>query len=226
MGTTNFDIIDVSGGVKVDGTTVIDGDGKIIESAGIELADGDSFKDTNSNEMMEFAVTASAVNHLEVTNAATGAGPSLAATGTDTNIDLLLSGKGTGGVGYVASSEIVAATNVLTAAESGKVCFLNDATEFVSTLPAPAQGLHFKFIVTAAPAGADYTVVTDSSDNVIEGLVVVNGASVPGANEDTISFVGGAAVVGDWCEVVSDGTSWFVSGQGNAAGAITLTQAS
>jgi len=128
--------------------------------------------------------------------------------------------------GSIASNETVTATNVLTAAESGKVCFLSSATEFVSTLPAPAAGLHFTFIVAAAPSGANYTVVTNASANVIEGLVVVNGASVPGANEDTISFVSAAAVVGDWCKVVSDGTSWFVSGQGSAAGAITLTQVS
>ena len=40
--------------------------------------------------------TASAVNELTVTNAATGNAVALAATGDDTNIDLSLAGKGTG----------------------------------------------------------------------------------------------------------------------------------
>lgn len=122
-----------------------------------------------------------------------------------------------------ANVETVTATNLITAAESGKTFFLSSATEFVSTLPAPAAGLRYKFVVAAAPSGADYTVVTTSSANIIEGGVVVNGASVAGANEDTITFADGAAAVGDWVEVISDGTSWFVSGHGSAASSITLT---
>jgi len=126
----------------------------------------------------------------------------------------------------VEPNETVTATETLTSADSGKTIFLNSATEFVTTLPSPAAGLKFRFVVKAAPSGADYTVVTASSDNVIFGMVEVNGAAVAGVEEDTITFADGAAAVGDWAEVVSDGTNWYVSGQGVAAGAITLTQAS
>lgn len=227
MSTTHFSgPVDSTQGFTVNGTTVIDSNGKIIESAGIQLADGDEFLDTNGNEMLAFGVTASAVNELKISNAATGGAPTIAAQGGDTNIDIALTAKGTGGVLYKDAVETVAATNVITAAESGKTFILSDATEFVSTLPAPANGLRFKFIVGAAPSGASYTIVTDSSDNIIEGTVIVNGASVLGSNEDTITFADGAAVVGDWVEVISDGTSWFVSGVGSAAASITLTQAS
>ena len=52
--------------------------------------------DENSNEQIIFTTTSSAVNELTVTNAATGSGPSIAATGGDTNIDLNLTGKGSG----------------------------------------------------------------------------------------------------------------------------------
>lgn len=52
--------------------------------------------DTNSNEEVKFVVTASAVNHLQVTNAATANPPELAAIGDDTNVGLKLSPKGTG----------------------------------------------------------------------------------------------------------------------------------
>lgn len=122
--------------------------------------------------------------------------------------------------------ETVVATNTITAAESGTTFVLSAATEFVSTLPAPAAGLNYKFIVGAAPSGASYTVVTNASGNVIQGSVLVDGAAVPGADEDTITFADGAAAVGDWAEVVSDGTNWYVMGVGEATGAITLTQAS
>lgn len=54
--------------------------------------------DVNANELLGFSPTASAVNELVVTNAATGVGPTLSATGGDTNIPINLLGKGTGGV--------------------------------------------------------------------------------------------------------------------------------
>jgi hypothetical protein len=46
------------------------------------------------------AHTASAVNYLQVTGAATGAGPVMSAEGSDTNIDLALTPKGTGRVRF------------------------------------------------------------------------------------------------------------------------------
>jgi len=54
--------------------------------------------DTNGNEVIKVSATASAVNEFTVTNAATGNPPALSATGSDTNIPLKLSGKGTGAV--------------------------------------------------------------------------------------------------------------------------------
>lgn len=53
--------------------------------------------DHNVNEVLEMNVgTASAVNHVAITNAATGNDPVITAKGGDTNIDLNLTGKGTG----------------------------------------------------------------------------------------------------------------------------------
>lgn len=60
--------------------------------------------DQNANEYLKFATVASAVNELEISNAATGGRPKIAATGGDTNIDLELAGKGTGLVRLPASS--------------------------------------------------------------------------------------------------------------------------
>lgn len=54
--------------------------------------------DTNGNELFKVTATASAVNEVTVTNAATGNAPSLSATGGDTNIDLTLAAKGSGKV--------------------------------------------------------------------------------------------------------------------------------
>ena len=119
--------------------------------------------------------------------------------------------------------EDVTAVNTLTYSECGKTIFLNSATEFASTLPTPVAGCYFKFIIKAAPVGASYTVLSSGGSNIIEGIAVVNGATVTAANEDTITFTASAAIAGDWVELYSDGTSWYVSGQGAAATAIAFT---
>jgi len=49
-------------------------------------------------ELLKFSETASAVNEFTIANAATGNGPTLSATGGDTNIDINLTPKGTGEV--------------------------------------------------------------------------------------------------------------------------------
>ena len=125
-------------------------------------------------------------------------------------------------------TEVVTAVNTITAAESGSVFFLNSATEFVSTLPAVQAGLHFTFIVTAAPSGASYTVVTAASSNVMLGTVH-SSDGVDGDSEltggDTLSFVDGAAVVGDRAEFWCDGTNWFGIAHCNVSTGITYTTA-
>lgn len=120
------------------------------------------------------------------------------------------------------------AASTLTAAQSGTTFFLSATSEFATTLPAPAAGLTYTFIVGAAPSGASYTIVTGSSANIIKGQAV-NAAGVAGDTgtaDDTISFVDGQAVAGDMVTVISDGTSWFAKGFCAVAAGITFTQAS
>jgi hypothetical protein len=66
--------------------------------------------DSNANELFSFTTVASAVNHIDIANAATGVSPSLSTVGNDTNIDLVLSPKGTGVTRAITSS---AATNTV-----------------------------------------------------------------------------------------------------------------
>jgi len=67
-------------------------------SHNILIDDAHFIADENSNEQIIFQTTGSAVNQFDVTNAATGAGPKLSATGGDSNIDLDIEAKGTGHV--------------------------------------------------------------------------------------------------------------------------------
>ena len=59
------------------------------------LIDGGNFiGDESGNEQIKFATTASAVNEISVTNAATGNNPVISATGGDTNVGITLTPKG------------------------------------------------------------------------------------------------------------------------------------
>ena len=51
--------------------------------------------DTNGNELFKVTATGSAVNEFTVANAATGSGPTISATGGDTNIGINIKTKGT-----------------------------------------------------------------------------------------------------------------------------------
>ena len=129
-------------------------------------------------------------------------------------------------------AEVLTATRTVRPEESGKTFFLNSATEFVTTLPPPALGLRFRFVVSAAPVGASYTIVSAASANIIKGQVYtvdVNSATDPDfetSGGDTISLVDGKAVAGDQVELVSDGTSWFAQIFTSVFDAATITTAS
>lgn len=125
--------------------------------------------------------------------------------------------------------EILTAAKTLDASDSGKTFYLNSATEFAVTLPAPADGLYFKFVVKAAPSGASYTVVSASGTDNIHGNVVSaedalgSGDSTSGTAADTITFVDSKAQIGDFVEVVSDGTLWYALAVATQQDAITYT---
>ena len=129
------------------------------------------------------------------------------------------------------SSRILTAATTLTARDEGTY-YLNSATEFAVTLPAPAIGLSFRFIVSAAPSSASYTIVTGSSANIIKGQVLTSDvnsgtdADLETSGGDTISFVDSKAVAGDSVELFCDGTNWFARAFCSAFDAITITTAS
>lgn len=80
-----------------------------------------SINDANGNEVIKTPATASAVNEITITNAATGNGVSIASTGGDTNIALTIAGKGTGAVilGQATSTDVRLAADQPIADSSG-----------------------------------------------------------------------------------------------------------
>ena len=108
---------------------------------------GTSILDTNGNELALLTATGSAVNEFTVANAATGNGPTLSATGGDSNIDLDLLAKGTGHV------TVKGNTN------SGAIqlnCEVNTHGQQIKAQPHSAGVTNTMLL----PAGADSTLVS------------------------------------------------------------------
>jgi len=124
--------------------------------------------------------------------------------------------------GFLVQAEDITAAKTLVQGDSGKIFALNAAAGVAVTLPGVAlSGFNCKFYVKAAFATTDFTIV--SATDVIYGGADVVSTFVPAADENTISFVASAETIGDWVEIISDGTNWYVSGHGASSGGITFT---
>ena len=86
------------------------------------------FNDSAGNEALVLTKTSSAVNHIGIKNNATNNGPIVEALGTDTNIDVQLTAKGTGGVKLNSPQILTQETKSTAGAISNTVPF----TEFTS----------------------------------------------------------------------------------------------
>ena len=77
-----------------------------------KFADGGFIADANGNELIMLQTASSAVNQLEVTNAASGSSVVVGASGDDSNIDIDITPKGTGEVNIAAGNLNYAGTAV------------------------------------------------------------------------------------------------------------------
>ena len=126
---------------------------------------------------------------------------------------------------FVPPVEVVTAANVLTAAESGTVYFLDLVGGFDTTLPAAAAGLTFTFIVKTAPTTA-YTITAATADTIIGTVYSSTGGDADSEvtlGADVINFVASTAVIGDRVDITCDGSSWYAICHCNADGGVTLT---
>ncbi len=105
----------------------------------------------------------------------------------------------------VVTNELVGATVVLTAAQSGTV-FVNRSTSGSPsfTLPTAAAGLWYTFVVASTSAGFTITGGT------IKAKTNAAGTAISGT---TLTNTQGTAVVGDTITLVCDGTSWVMTAQ-------------
>lgn len=134
--------------------------------------------DANGSEVLKFGSTASAVNEVTITNKATGASPTIAGSGDDTNVGLRLAAKGTAYIGtnnpFVpnnGAAKSVTANTTLTAAEllagivvcdpsgADKTLTWPTAAAIVAAIPGVAVGDTIRTLVVNGADGAENVII-------------------------------------------------------------------
>lgn len=142
-------------------------------------------------EVLSFAETASAVNHVDITNAATAGAPSIKATGGDTNVTLELGPKGTTGVVQV-TGPLVDKTTQTAETDTGTITIATLLTKVIDgtptsaatyTLPTAALlvagiidakvGDSFEFVINNKSGGANTITVAAGSGGTADGTLTV-----------------------------------------------------
>ena len=107
----------------------------------------------------------------------------------------------------------------LTAAQSGSIIALAQAAGVAITLPAPAVGLNYRFVVQTLFATTDWVITSASADMYGTVMEVSTVQLVAGAT--TINLELGADTIGDYIDLYSDGVNWYVSGAMAQAASVT-----
>ena len=162
---TNPNIYEVStAGDVVDDTSPQLGGNLDTNSFMIDFDDDHGIRDENGNEQLIFQTTSSAVNHIEMTNAATGNDPKVAAAGGDSNVDLAIAPKGSGEIVVGTGS---AAATITTSGAYDLTLDTNSGTNSGTiTITDGANGA-----ITATPNGTGEVVV---GGNTNPGTLVLN----------------------------------------------------
>ena len=116
---------------------------------------------------------------------------------------------------------VASTTSTLRETDLGKTVYLQAASGTTVTLPAAKDGGFLRFVIALAFDTANVIIDSAEGDN-ISGVVEVNSLIVPCVAEDQINFVNTAESLGDYVDIVSDGTNWYIVG-GAASSTASLT---
>jgi len=127
-----------------------------------KIADAGFIADANGNEQVIFQTTSSAVNELEVTNAATGNNPAIAASGGDTNVGLEFTAKGSGYIkfndlAYIPQQALTSSSNAVAWDVQAKPNAYHLTTEN-TTFSAPTNSVEGSFICLEINYNGSHTI--------------------------------------------------------------------
>ena len=127
-----------------------------------KIADAGFIADANGNEQIIFQTTSSAVNELEVTNAATGNNPAIAASGGDTNVGLEFTAKGSGYIkfndlAYIPQQALTSSSNAVAWDVQAKPNAYHLTTEN-TTFSAPTNSVEGSFICLEINYNGSHTI--------------------------------------------------------------------
>jgi len=115
----------------------------------------------------------------------------------------------------------LSAAATLTTAQSGSLIALTGIVGYAVTLPAASAlaGCNYRFVVQDLFATTDWVITSPAANmyGMVDELSTIQ--AVAGAT--TINLELGADTIGDWIEVISDGTNWYVSGHCAQAASVT-----
>lgn len=234
----------------VPGLTSKANDSAVVHLTGNESVDGtktftsppviSQINDTNGNVELVLSPTASAVNQWTFSNAATGNSPTLSATGSDTNIGLIHTTKGTGRHVFRPGSNTVTAFSVQNAAASNTIFNVDTTNSRVGILnAAPTSTLQvagsFSLPISTKTAnytivGTDHTILCDATSgsititlpavSTISGRMYVikkidataNTVTIDGNSSETIDGATTLVLTTQWetKTIQSNGSAWFV----------------
>ncbi len=136
-------------------------------SFNIQFDDAHGIHDDSDNEQLVFQKTSSAVNYLEITNQATGSNPSLSANGSDTNVGLEFSTKGTGAIkfndlAYIPQQALTSSSNAVAWDTQAKPNAYHLTTEN-TTFAAPTNSVEGSFICLEINYNGSHTIAFNTA---------------------------------------------------------------
>ena len=188
-------------------------------SQNILIDDAHFIADENGNEQIIFQTTSSAVNQIDVTNAATGNAPEIAATGGDSNVSLKLTPKGSG--------QVLIDGNV--GIETGLIDLKNGGSQSAVRLYCESSNAHYAAI--QAPAHADFggnvTLTLPASTDTLAGIAATQTLTNKTLTTPVITEVtsGSTITLNATTDVVldADGGDIFFKDDGTTFGSATNT---
>ena len=190
-------------------------------SHNILIDDAHFIADENGNEQIIFQTTSSAVNQLDVTNAATGNSPEISATGGDTNISLKITPKGSGQV--LLDGNVGVESGTIDLKNSGSRSKINFYCEsgnaHAQALQAAPHSESASNTLTLPSTGGDVNLVSTASTATLTNKTFGDNVSF---GDNNITNVGDIAVD----SISADGTDINVAVSDNSATAFTIKQGS